>query len=258
MPQPILIDEARQLLAVEYVGDVTSAWPQAFAATPLRTPEVAARLGRAMSAWHRDTLEVSLPPSPSPGILGVGDDVEAATEGRRPGVTHFLRYVVADPDFARVLAEAKALHAPSCLVHGDIRGDNWALGDGLKLIDWEMAGAGDPAWDVAGALAEMAIQEIRDGDGAEPGRSGWPRAVERLAPALDYEPTGELEALRARLLPFTVARLLHVASEWVDAAESFASPGDFVATGAAPIIAAARGLIHAREVVPGHPARWNG
>ena len=236
LPRPILLDEAHQILAVEYLGHGGSEWPLHFAPYPITHPPIAARLGIAMAKWHGDTTEVSLLPSLSAGILHLGNDTETATADRAAGSARFMRFLAGDTVFSQLLAEAQHLYRPRCLIHGDIRGDNWVLQDDeLKLIDWEMSGLGDPAWDIAGALAEMVLQAIRDGIGAEPGTSGWPKTVETLAPIFlnAYCQTDTCH----RLVPFTAARLLHVASEWVDAAGQFVTEdSDFTETGVTPIL----------------------
>jgi hypothetical protein len=256
LPRPILLDEARQVLAVEYAGLPGSEWPLRFTPYPITIPAIAARLGAAMAQWHRDTTEVSMLPSLSAGVLHLNEDIETATADRAAGAGRFMRFVANDAAFAKLLGEARSLYRPLCLIHGDIRGDNWVLqDDALKLVDWEMSGLGDPAWDAAGALAEMALQAIRDGTGAEPGTSGWPQMVEALAPLFfdAYRPA----EIRERLAPFAAARLLHVASEWVDAAGQFVNDGgDFNETGVAPLLAIVRRLIDRRGDATNWLASW--
>src|SRR5207245_6991515 len=46
-----------------------------------------------------------------------------------------------------------------CLVHGDVKWDNCLValgedgGEDLRLVDWETAAVGDPAWDIGSALS---------------------------------------------------------------------------------------------------------
>ena len=60
------------------------------------------------------------------------------------------------PEIVSGLAAMQAGWQQTCLIHGDIKWDNFLTteeGDTLKLIDWELADIGDPSWDVAGVLA---------------------------------------------------------------------------------------------------------
>ena len=68
--------------------------------------------------------------------------------------------------------EACRIWAPVCLVHGDVKWEHCLMerrADGevqLRLIDWELAAMGDPAWDVAGAVAEVILSMApADGQG---------------------------------------------------------------------------------------------
>jgi aminoglycoside phosphotransferase (APT) family kinase protein len=61
--------------------------------------------------------------------------------------------------FAGHLDELRGEWAPSCVIHGDVRWGNWLLCRGarrerLKLVDWELAGIGDPCWDVGSILSD--------------------------------------------------------------------------------------------------------
>ncbi len=66
------------------------------------------------------------------------------------------------PFYARVPGLMREWLDARGLVHGDVRWDNYLVGAGaraegelnLRLVDWEMWGQGDPAWDVACHLAE--------------------------------------------------------------------------------------------------------
>ena len=59
---------------------------------------------------------------------------------------------------------------PRSFVHGDLRFSNLLIGERrgsgggptLKLIDWELAGPGDPGWDVGWVVAEILVSRLRD------------------------------------------------------------------------------------------------
>lgn len=55
------------------------------------------------------------------------------------------------------LHRARMTWRPMCLVHGDLKHDNVLLVDdgSVRIIDWEMARIGDPAWDLAGLASRL-------------------------------------------------------------------------------------------------------
>ena len=75
--------------------------------------------------------------------------------------------VAADDVLVEALRAGRRLWRPSCLIHGDVKWDNTILDPGppvtVKLFDWELAGSGDPAWDVGSALADLLSVRIRHG-----------------------------------------------------------------------------------------------
>lgn len=98
-------------------------------------PEDLARVqGSAVGRWHADT----------------------AGMGSGAGGPHWALSAAATGDLATGLETARATWRATCLVHGDLKWDNMVVGDdgALRVVDWEGAGLGDPAWDVAGLLQE--------------------------------------------------------------------------------------------------------
>ena len=101
------------------------------------------------------------PPGPWAFLEGL-----AGSAGALPPAWSELRDLLrARPSVLETLPELRHRWASRAdLVHGDIRWDNLLVGAGegpegglnLLLIDWEMAGRGDAAWDVACFLGEYA------------------------------------------------------------------------------------------------------
>jgi aminoglycoside phosphotransferase (APT) family kinase protein len=76
---------------------------------------------------------------------------------------------------------------PRSFVHGDLRFSNLLIGDRrgpggaptLKLIDWELAGPGDPGWDAGWVVAEILVSRLRDlGEAFPLLRAFWAAYVE--------------------------------------------------------------------------------
>jgi hypothetical protein len=103
------------------------------------------------------------------------------------------------------------------LVHGDARWDNFLLTSGAgprgelnaRLVDWELAHRGDPAWDLGYALCEHVRAWLVDGQRQPP--QTWHAAVAQTA--LGYRRTARLSRDSARALRETLLRnlALHLA-----------------------------------------------
>lgn len=227
LPTPFLIDEVRQVLVLESLATGRH-WPDDADLLPITSGRTAFCLGAAMSAWHRATKSVSMAPSLAAGILQLPDSLESATKGRPESARALMRRLVSDRELCEALREGETVYQHVCLIHGDIRPDNWLLAkspgtEKLKVIDWEMSGLGDPAWDVASACAESILQALRAGDGLVRAGEGWPAVTEsplrQLLSGYWCDEGGldiDSHATWDRLVLFAVARLLHVACEWAE------------------------------------------
>jgi hypothetical protein len=140
-------DPSRNVLVTELVpGDSLQSQHQRDSRFP---PGPGAALGRQLARWHRAlTAEmVHGQPLEKMGQLSAGNSQLLAV---------LQRY----PDFPRWLEELRSRWKVECLIHGDIKWDNCLLetpasNEGevrLRVVDWELADLGDPAWDLGAAL----------------------------------------------------------------------------------------------------------
>lgn len=259
LPRAMVIDERRGLLVVESLAS-GAAWPD-----PVDLASVAAvcpQLGKAMAAWHRATLDIGAWPSPAIGILGLPDALREAREDRPPPTQALMDSIAADAVLAAALREAGSSYAHRCLIHGDLRRENWIMDrrDGspsLKVFDWELSGTGDPAWDIGGIVAEAVLEQIRESQPGSTPPGGWPPAIEAAMKTFlhAYAENDGLLDLRERqacemVTLCAVARLLHVACECADLA---AKADDWPVAG---IVACARTLAAGRRKAAAALARW--
>jgi Ser/Thr protein kinase RdoA (MazF antagonist) len=222
---PLFIDERQQLLVLESLSSAEH-WPNGDGVS-IRTPTVAAQLGRSMAIWQRSTASVPFGPSLAEGILYLPEALDTALAGRSASGQHFLRGVAADRVLAAALTAARDCYRHVCLIHGDLRCDNWLLDSGsptptLRMIDWELSGTGDPVWDLASAFAEAILDLLRSSEAVDWSDRGWPQSIVGVLAEIVKGYTGHGGAFDAegadldRLILFVAARLMHVGSEWAE------------------------------------------
>jgi aminoglycoside phosphotransferase (APT) family kinase protein len=115
-----------------------------------------ARLGHALGTLHAET-RAQYAELPAPWVLSL----------HRPDVSVFRDISAANIQLIKIVQSTEGFgdrlddlrrdwHATS-LIHQDVKWDNCLVSsdgsDGVRLIDWEVATAGDPAWDVGSALS---------------------------------------------------------------------------------------------------------
>ena len=187
LPVPLLVDEDRQLLVLADVGGTPTrgslaqqvgfppllggAAPHRSAPGSTITVSTSTDLGRAVGELHRATAGFPLPPAPPPLVLALVG--RPAGSGVPDQLSTDVRATLADLDRRRLVLDAVGeLRRPvtGCLVNHDLKWDNVVLtGPDRRpvLLDWELAGAGDPAWDLGCLLAEHLVRDA-SATGLEP------------------------------------------------------------------------------------------
>ena len=158
-------------------------------------PEVAGAVGRRLVRIHAATA----------------DDLDVAAEFATDRIFHDIRlepYLVATagkhPDRAEALQALVEITAATrrCLVHGDVSPKNILVGPaGPVFLDAECAWFGDPAFDLAFCLNHLLLKCLW----TPPARAAFLRCFDALAKTylagVRWEPSADLEARTARLLP---------------------------------------------------------
>lgn len=117
----------------------------------------AAALGAALGTLHRVTLVPDVAPAPvaAPWILSVDRPDVSVFRDVSAASLELIRIVQGTRGFAEVLGRLRGAWRPRALVHGDVKWDNCLVTaeEDVKLVDWEIAAAGDPCWDSGSALS---------------------------------------------------------------------------------------------------------
>jgi hypothetical protein len=122
-----------------------------------------------LAQFHKATRDLARPDAQGPPALSPVPpwglclmDGDAAPElWATPALAALLRKAATDPVLVARLREARTLWRPLALIHADLKHDNLiaeTTPDGLRVrvLDWEMARLGDPAWDLATLTARLA------------------------------------------------------------------------------------------------------
>ncbi len=151
-----LHDRRRDVLILE---DLSPAKP-----APTPSDEWAYRLGRALGRVHDATVNLDELPAESrpvprlsePPIPDLGQLTPEAYARLSPVELETVRRLQATDEVLVGLRALRRAWTVECLIHGDVSLANaLILADDVWLIDWEEASAGDPAFDLAGAAAEL-------------------------------------------------------------------------------------------------------
>ncbi len=128
----------------------------------------ARRLARLIAAVHAIDARDLPPLPPDTSAMWAVRLPEPELEfvlGLSGGSRQLVGLIQARPRLCDRLSELGEEPVPGALTHGDLRWANClrtgaARRDGVMLIDWELAGAGDPAFDVGTAIAEYVASWI--------------------------------------------------------------------------------------------------
>jgi len=207
----------------------------------LGLPPLAEPLARALSACHcinPGTMQsrVDFLPQIPPGILSIGRPRPSALQYLSPAQIELIHIIQEHPMIMAAFDELHAGWTGECLVHGDVKWANVLVrpfADSgacvVKLVDWELAQLGDPAWDVGSVLHSYLLYCVLSAD--IPGNARPNEAAERIAAALPpfygelrkfwntytcltETSSQETPELLARSIAWCIARLVQSAYEW--------------------------------------------
>jgi hypothetical protein len=89
-----------------------------------------------------------------PWVLSILQNAEMIMPDAAPPMKQLTASLRQQPDIVAALATMQENWHQTSLIHGDVKWDNFVLAaDVIRLVDWELADIGDPAWDVACVFA---------------------------------------------------------------------------------------------------------
>ena len=181
-------------------------------------PVLAAALGRALAAIHAAPRDDEALREDAPWVLSLHRPPLEALRYLSAASIELVRRLQGDDRLGAALDELRDMWRPLALVHRDVKWANCIAhppAGGVRptriaLVDWEMAGWGDPAFDVGSALSDYAAFGLDGPPGATgPASTAFWAAYVRAA-RLD-EPAAA--RLLERSVRFAGARLVQSAYE---------------------------------------------
>ena len=180
MPRFRSFDPDRSILVVDLIcnGANLSELHRNANAFPL---DVARRLGELLARYHEVSARDLLPRANTaifqgvpPWILSFHLMPRGSMQNLSAGNGQFMAILQGHPDFGMALDRLRAAWRRNALIHGDMKFDNVVVCPGdesMHVVDWELADAGDSAWDVASIMQAYLtwwIASLRpDGSGAQ-------------------------------------------------------------------------------------------
>jgi hypothetical protein len=224
---------------------------EALSSTPGACEALIAQLGRLLGGIHGARAGARDLAARRPWILGVpAGRIPAIYDGNVPA-RRLLEQIAQRPALAAAITRLDRAWTARTAIHGDVKFDNVLVApDRMLLVDWELAGLGEPAWDLAGVVDGLLLPLRVAGGGPVLDRA----LVARLAePALAAHRT----AAGPNLSPSPHELAIAVAARVAQTATQLAGMGDNhpdAATGAPRVLAAASELA-AELVATGSGAR---
>lgn len=146
-------------------------------------PGLAVELGRTLARLHR--LAPPAGDSSPPWIVTLVHPPVGILREATQGHLDLIRHVQRSTTWSEALKKLADKWEPRAFVHGDLRFSNILSpdprhnGSTLALIDWELSGPGDPAWDIGWVIAGILARRPHDLSGAFPlVRACWGGYVE--------------------------------------------------------------------------------
>jgi aminoglycoside phosphotransferase (APT) family kinase protein len=207
-------DEARGLLILEWIADGEDLYRH-HARRARCSVALARALGRVLAALHAVAPDDEELRCDAPWVLSLHRPrLEALRYLSAPSI-ELIKAIQRDAPFAGGLDVLREGWRVEALVHRDVKWANCIVRapTAIALVDWEMAGWGDPALDVGSAFGEFLGWQLRSGSEAgadpEPAIAAFWRAY-AAARGLRGAPADEL---LERAVGYAAARLVQSAYE---------------------------------------------
>ncbi len=168
LPRLLRYDPDPCVLVLELASDAEDLG-ELHARTGRVAPSIGSSLGLALGTLHRitsgpqaDSDSLRNFESPPPWILTIDRPGLAYVHLASAANIALVQVIQRFPAFCEHLDRLRNDWRPGCLIHGDLKSVNYVISTpggrasarDLKIVDWELASHGDPAWDVGSVFAD--------------------------------------------------------------------------------------------------------
>jgi Ser/Thr protein kinase RdoA (MazF antagonist) len=131
---------------------------EALAASPGAAAALPAELGGMLGVLHAAPSPPAALVARRPWVLGVPAGRAPAMFDGHAAVAGALDRIRSHRALAATIALLDSAWTARTAIHGDVKFDNVLVGGGqLWLVDWELAGRGEPVWDLAGVIDGLLV-----------------------------------------------------------------------------------------------------
>ena len=190
MPRFRAYDPDRGILVVDLIANGANLTELHRNANAFPT-DVARRVGGLLARYHDVSARELLPRANAaifqgmpPWILSFHLMPRGSMQNLSAANGQFMTILQSYPDFGQALDRLRAAWRRNALIHGDMKFDNVVVcadDDTMHVVDWELADAGDSAWDVASILQAYLSWWIATLD---PNRGSAMYPLETIQPAM--------------------------------------------------------------------------
>jgi Ser/Thr protein kinase RdoA (MazF antagonist) len=214
IPRLHRFDAARSLLVLEWIAGGEDLYRH-HADRRRCSVALARALGRVLAALHVIAPDDEPLRCDAPWVLSLHRPrLDALRYLTAPSI-ELVASIQRDERFARALDALREDWRVEALVHRDVKWANCIVlpPATIKLVDWEMAGWGDPALDVGSALGECLGWRLRAGAAAPGGQPAAMAALWRAYAGARRLDAQQADELLVRALRYAGARLVQSAYE---------------------------------------------
>lgn len=159
-------DAQNHILIMEQITGVCRVFDYLFHGLNLPDEHISAHFAHALSALHNIKIEqtsFSEIPKAYPWFLNISQkSYQKKIKKNHPTVHQYLSEIFENKKWMTIISSTRRNWQVENIIHLDSRFTNWMISfrhqptqnDPVWLIDWEMAGKGDAAWDVAFLMGE--------------------------------------------------------------------------------------------------------
>jgi aminoglycoside phosphotransferase (APT) family kinase protein len=150
LPIPVAAD-GEAIVTLPLVDAVTL--HGAIGSMPAASEMLITELGRLLGALHAAPAGARDLSYRRPWILGVpAGQIPAICDGNVPA-SRLVEQIALRPAVVAAITRLDRTWTARTAIHGDVKFDNVLVGpQGMSLVDWELAGLGEPVWDLAGVV----------------------------------------------------------------------------------------------------------